>query len=512
MQLLLRLGNGRQRAARNDPCRRAGEVNHPSFFGYPAYGLGDLASPLSADQKSRLLRAAVDAYEATSGNDAFRWAIFEAMTLALCRIYAKASRYEEAADVIQQAIVRAPGSVLLKGAKHALALKAAGADVHPRLEKFLGDDNDYLKQFVCTLPFERFDIGPDGTVLLCCGHWMPTSVGNFMDQSVEGVLNSRVALDIRKSVTDGTYKYCNHVDCGAMVRDTLTRVENAPEVIRTAMETKDFRLDHPSEVMFAFDQTCNLSCPSCRTERIVEKPSQSTAKARAVEDKFAPLLAKAKILHINPAGELFASKPSRKVLEMISDEAAPDVKLAIISNGTLFSEQEWNKYPGIHNRVQSIRISIDAATKVTFEKLRRLGRYEPFIENMRFLRHLRMTVVPQLKFSFTYQIENFREMPAFVDFCEEMHADYAIFERLQNIAYTLADYLERAVHRPEHRLYGEFIEVINTPKMSDARCWHDFDYPGDLAPKFYPDLSSFGRLDVPIRAVVAAGAGAELSA
>jgi hypothetical protein len=35
---------------------------------------------------------------------------------------------------------------------------------------------------------------------------------------------------------------------------------------------------------------------------------------------------------------------------------------------------------------------------------------------------------------------------------------------------------------------------------------------GDLAPKFYPGLSSFGRLNVPIRAVVAAGAGAELSA
>ena len=31
----------------------------------------------------------------------------------------------------------------------------------------------------------------------------------------------------------------------------------------------------------------------------------------------------------------------------------------------------------------------------------------------------------------------------------------------------------------------------------------------DLAPKFYPGLSSFGRLDVPMWAV--AGAGAELS-
>ncbi len=36
--------------------------------------------------------------------------------------------------------------------------------------------------------------------------------------------------------------------------------------------------------------------------------------------------------------------------------------------------------------------------------------------------------------------------------------------------------------------------------------------PCDLAPRFYPDLSSFGRFDVPIWAVVAAGAGAELSA
>jgi MoaA/NifB/PqqE/SkfB family radical SAM enzyme len=268
-----------------------------------------------------------------------------------------------------------------------------------------------------------------------------------------------------------------------MVRDTLTKVENAPDVIKKALETGDFRIDHPTEVMFAFDQTCNLSCPSCRTERITEKVSQSLAKARAVEEKFSPLLSKARILHINPAGELFASKPSRKILEMINDDATPDIKLAIISNGTLFTEQEWNKYPGIHNRIHSIRISIDAASKETFEKLRRLGNYDTFVKNMRFLRHLRMTVIPQLKFSFTYQIDNFKEMPTFVDFCAEMHADYAIFERLQNITFTADEYLEKAVHRPSHRLFGEFIDTINEPKMSDARCWHDFDFPGFVGRK-----------------------------
>jgi hypothetical protein len=112
--------------------------------------------------------------------------------------------------------------------------------------------------------------------------------------------------------------------------------------------------------------------------------------------------------------------------------------------------------------------------------LRRLGNYEPFIENMRFLRRLRQTVVPDLKFSFTYQIANFREMPAFVDFCAEMHADNAIFERLQNITFSPEEYLEKAVHRPEHRLFDEFIRTINHPTLGAPRCWHDFDFPGYL--------------------------------
>ena len=57
-----------------------------------------------------------------------------------------------------------------------------------------------------------------------------------------------------------------------------------------------------------------------------------------------PLLPSLKILHINPAGELFVSRPSRKLLELITDERCPDLVLDIISNGTLFSEGEWNKF------------------------------------------------------------------------------------------------------------------------------------------------------------------------
>jgi MoaA/NifB/PqqE/SkfB family radical SAM enzyme len=248
---------------------------------------------------------------------------------------------------------------------------------------------------------------------------------------------------------------------------------------RKAVADANYRVEGIDYLTFGFDQTCNLSCPSCRTHRIVEKASASIEKARAVEEKLVDLLPTVRVLHINPAGELFGSKPSRKLLELINDERCPDIKLDIISNGTLFTEEEWNKFPGIHNKVRSIRISIDAACKETFEKLRRLGVYEPFVENMKFLARLRSSgITLQLKFSFTYQLDNFREMPAFIDFSRLMNCDYIIFERLQNIAFTWEEFREKAVHYPDHQLYREFIGIVSNPIFADPDVFHDFDYEG----------------------------------
>ena len=69
---------------------------------------------------------------------------------------------------MEKGLAVSPSSIQLKAAKHTLRLKAEGKRVPPRLEKFAGDDNGYLKQFVCPLPFERFDIGPNGLVMVCC--------------------------------------------------------------------------------------------------------------------------------------------------------------------------------------------------------------------------------------------------------------------------------------------------------------------------------------------------------
>lgn len=449
--------------------------------GYPAFEFGGESASTTPRQRATILADAQRAYGNAAGNDALRFLLIEAMGLALSRSFGWLGDYAEAARSVKLALETRPYSIHLKSADHALSQQLSDVSVAPRLTKFIGDDDGYLKPFICPEPFSRFDIGPSGDVLVCCGHWLPTSIGNFQKDSVPDILNSPTALKIRQSVTDGTYKYCNHLECAAMTQGVLPRYEELTDGrARKAVETGDHYVEDVTNVLFAFDQSCNLSCPSCRSELIIERTSKSDEKARAVEEKLLPLLSKLKVLNLNPAGELLASKPSRKLLELINDDRCPDLVIDIISNGTLFSEVEWNKFPGIHNKIRSIRISVDAAHKHTFEKLRRLGQHETFVKNMRFLSRLRKEeTIPELKFSFTYQRDNFLEMADFVEFCHEMSCDFVIFERLQNLgAFTGDEYRERAVHYPSHPLYSDFIDVIRRPVFRHRTVFHDFDYEG----------------------------------
>ena len=92
-----------------------------------------------------------------------------------------------------------------------------------------------------------------------------------------------------------------------------------------------------------------------------------------------------------------------------------------------------------------------------------------------FLGRLRAAgTVPKLGFSFTYKLDNFREMPEFVDFCPEMNCDLAIFERLQNICFPVKEYCTKA----NHPLPGEFLSIVANPIFASQRVWYDFDYKG----------------------------------
>ncbi len=457
-------------------------ANPPPYKGYPVIGVRQGGPSQDApDDRLQVLLRLLDAWSLDQSEDPCKLSVLESLALGLSRALGSRGRFVEALPIIEVALGRRPQSIHLRAAKHALSLAAEGKIVPPRLAKFIGEDNGYLKKFVCPEPFKRFDIGPTGDVLVCCGHWLPTPIGNFMRSKTDEVLNSPTAQAIRKSVTDGTYKYCNHLDCTALIQEYLPSREDVNDfVVREAISKDEFKVDRIDRILFALDRTCNLSCPSCRREKIVERESESEEKAQAVAEKLLPLLPNLQLLDINPAGEFLASKPSRRLLELIGKAEYPYLSIHIISNGTLFSEEEWEKFSGIHDKVGVVRISTDAARKDTFELLRRGGNWEKFIANLRFLSRLkREKKIDHLNLSFTYQLRNFREMAEFVEFGLDLDCSFIIFERLQNMgAFTDEEYRAKAVHLPEHPLHKEFLEIVRHPTFRNARVWHDFDFEG----------------------------------
>jgi hypothetical protein len=439
------------------------------------------AVSLSPSDRAAALARLISMYHATSGNDAMRWTLMEGAALGASKYYGHVGDYAAAMENVRIALHYSPKSIHLRAAEHALELMLDGKPIPGRLQKFIGEDNGALSERICPEPFRRFDVGPSGETLLCCGHWLPTPIGNIMTQEVGDVLNSHAARKIRASILDGSFKYCNQLECSALIQGYLPKKTDVTDpVLRRAIDTGELNIEKVDQMLFAFDQSCNLACPSCRVERIMERPAVRDVKAEVVTKKLMPLLAGMKLLDINPAGEVFSSKPSRRILELVNRQDCPDLVVDIISNGTLFTEKEWVNLPNLKGMVRAIRISTDGATKPTFEKLRRLASWEVFVKNMEFLGSLRAKgEIAQLKMSFTYQIDNFREMKQFVEFGKRFNADYVIFERLQNLgAYSWDEFRSKAVHTSDHPLHDEFLGIVRDPIFAQPNVWHDFEWEG----------------------------------
>ena len=182
---------------------------------------------------------------------------------------------------------------------------------------------------------------------------------------------------------------------------------------------------------------------------------------------------------VRPAASNSAAiSPSRRFLQAINRELCPELKIALISNGTLFSESEWRKFSNIHGMVCSVRISTDAAHPDTFEKLRRGAKWDRFFENLKFLGRLRASnEIGALQLAFTYQVANFREMKDFVALVEFVGADRALFELLypNMSAMTETEYRGRAVHLIDHPDHQEFLEIIADPAFQQKNIKLDFE-------------------------------------
>ncbi len=355
---------------------------------------------------------------------------------------------------------------------HSQSTMVQGAYFHIQSLLQPGNPACDLESRFCSIPFEQLDL-VEGKSHLCCASWLPQSIGDLAEENWQDVWNSEIAQSVRASIHDGSFRYCNKTACPKIADNRLPRKDELAATSdrwRDVIENLRTQLPPaPHRVNLAYDQTCNLSCPSCRTHVIAADSATRARFDKLQEEQILPLLRQAKIVFISGGGDPFASKNFRNLLDRLGPEEYPDLRMQLMTNGMLFTPREWSRFPNLHGRTALLRISLDAATGPTHELLRRGARWPVMEDNLAFARELRSGgLIDRLEISFTVQVDNFAEMADAVDLARHYQADGISFTRLTNWGtFTADEYAEKAVFMPSHPRHQEFLDHMRDPRLLD---------------------------------------------
>lgn len=171
----------------------------------------------------------------------------------------------------------------------------------------------------------------------------------------------------------------------------------------------------------------------------------------------------AKTLLFAGSGEVFYSPTYRRLL----DSNLKRDSIYILSNGILFNKNNYNWLKEKFSIID-VRISVDAATKETYTKLRG-GNFDTLMKNLEMIADLhRRGKVRELILNFVVQRDNFQEMPSFVKLGKSLGVDFVEFQHLCNFGnLTEEEFVNRSLIINNEYLNLELCSVLQNPIFKD---------------------------------------------
>lgn len=380
---------------------------------------------------------------------------------------------DEAIEVIQkalriQAVCQSAQQLLFTAYR---AKRAAGSD-----DAELNVLDYDLKDRFCVVPFRQLSTGFAGNAHACsCPAWVPFPIGNILQaESADAVWNSAEAVEIRRSILDGDFSYCSRTLCSLITAQKLPRRDEITDpVYRGYIEHRTTTLtERPNGVDLNYDNTCNLACPSCRTEIHTAGVAEQDSYAKAQERVILPLLKEVQgQVYISGGGEVFSSRHGRSILSALNRREYQGLHLHLITNAQLLTPLKWKDFPHLPEMIGTLSVSIDAANAESYEKLRWPGKWSTLMTNLEFIAEMRrQDKIRAFWINFVVQKENFRQMMDFVALGARLGVDRVWFQRVTNYgAYDEATFADIDVTSPQHPDHPELLEILRNPLLHGPR-------------------------------------------
>ena len=329
--------------------------------------------------------------------------------------------------------------------------------INPRLFDHYGIDTrkDLGITKRCPRPFDTVLIDKQGSCFACeCQSWLPQSIGNLQVKPLQDIIGSPTHQHLQGSIIDQTYRYCNEHQCSYIRGGRLM----------------DGHVDTVRHLRLAIDDSCNLKCPSCRPHLIFHKEGSAFKLGIRLADRINEwLLSRNEPIqvHMGSDGDPFASHIYRHFMEHTPER--DNIKYSLLTNGLMFKEFH-PRVPNVIANLRELGVSIDGATRDTYEKLRLGGKWDKILEGLECMAEQKQRHGFRFILHFVVQRDNYHEMDAVIDLGERFGADRVWLNRIQDWG-TMSDFesqdiwgsdsyrshLERVIQRIQQR-NDRFIE------------------------------------------------------
>jgi len=296
---------------------------------------------------------------------------------------------------------------------------------------------------LCPRPRDTILIDKQGSCYACeCTSWLPQSIGNLQIKSLEDIIGGEMHQHLQGSITDGTYRYCNENQCAYLKSAVLHG-----------------RPDHIQHLRLAIDDSCNLRCPSCRKGMIFHKEGSAYNLGIRLADKINEWLYHYEHpiqVHIGSDGDPFASHVYRHFMEQTPER--DNIKYSILTNALMFKEFH-TRVPYVINNLQELGVSIDGASKNTYEKLRLGGKWDKINENLECISNLKQKHGFRFILHFVVQKDNYHEMEDIMMLGQKYNADRVWLSRIHDWN-TFDNFPQHNIFDQGHPLHTDFKERL----------------------------------------------------
>lgn len=287
----------------------------------------------------------------------------------------------------------------------------------------------------CYAPWGLFQVDILGDIRPCCFIENKKSFGNLQNYaSVEEAYNNPDFVELRENLAKGDYKAAGCANCklikvnGIGVRPPIEEAEalqaagnldaadaNFVKGVEECLAGKTRITAAPSSYTITVSQKCNIDCFMC-WQRDAQGNYNTTELTDEMVQKVEKIYRVAKTLHW-VGGEPFALRPVHQFITGFDTAQNPNLKFMATTNALLLKSSLLQKLARFKN--VSLVLSIDGASKKTYEYVRTGGKWETLLEALPQISQVAHEHGWSVCINWVVMVSNFHEIPDAIDFARK---------------------------------------------------------------------------------------------